>query len=260
MPLDQKLTAAIVIPARLESTRLARKLLLDQTGKTLIEHTWIAAAASQTIGRVIVATDSPEIADAVTQFGGEAVLTSLAHSSGTDRVAEVAAGLDVDLIVNLQGDEPEMEGAYLDRLVEIMAANRAAEVATLATPITNRDLLIDPACVKVVFDRRGRALYFSRSPIPTPRDPSFMDGYFGKPFLAQESIFFQHLGVYADRREFLLKISEMTPSRAEVVESLEQLRFLDHGHQIWVDVVAHGSRGIDTAQDYTLFVNRQSNR
>jgi 3-deoxy-manno-octulosonate cytidylyltransferase (CMP-KDO synthetase) len=241
----------IVIPARLPSTRLPRKLLLAETGKPLIQHTYEAASRAKLPAGLCVAADSEEIADAVRQFGGSAVLTDPNHASGTDRVAEVARRLaDVDVIVNVQADEPLIEGASIDRAVELLASDPMASVATLATPIRTRQQLDDPACVKVVFDHSGRALYFSRSPIPHARQ--WNDDLLS----AEPPVFYQHVGLYAYRREFLLTIAAVPRSRLEQAENLEQLRVLESGHQIAVGVVDEPSFGIDTPEDYRAFVAR----
>ncbi len=244
----------IVIPARLASTRLPRKLLLSETGKTVLQHTYEAASrASRPLG-VVVAADSQEIADTVEQFGGQSVRTDPNAATGTDRVAEAARALpDADVIVNVQGDEPEIAASSIDLTVRLLEENPNAVMATLATPIRTLSQLEDPACVKVTFDSDGRALYFSRSPIPHARD-----GY--ETFLALDPpVFHQHIGLYAYRRDFLFQMAEMPPSPLEQVEKLEQLRVLEAGHQILVGVVAEPSLGIDTRADYDTFVIRASN-
>ncbi len=199
----------IVIPARLESTRLPRKLLLRETGKPLIQHTYEAACrATRPLG-VCVAADHEEIAAAVRAFGGHVEMTDPHAPSGTDRVAEVARHLtDAEIIVNVQGDEPEIAGSAIDLAIELLEANPTAVMSTLATPIRSREQLEDPACVKVVFDANGRAMYFSRSPIPHARqwDDSLL--------AADPPHFYQHVGLYAYRREFLLQLAEMKPSPA----------------------------------------------
>ena len=171
-------TAQIIIPARLASTRLPRKLLLRETGKSLIRHTYEAARRSARAAGVCVATDHAEIFDEVRSFGGQVEMTDPAAPSGTDRVAEVARRMTgVDIIVNVQGDEPEIAGTSIDLAIELLEANPAAVMSTLATPIRSRRQLEDPACVKVVFDAAGRAMYFSRSVIPHPRqwDDALLD-------------------------------------------------------------------------------------
>jgi 3-deoxy-manno-octulosonate cytidylyltransferase (CMP-KDO synthetase) len=241
----------VVIPARLASTRLPGKMLLRETGKPLIQHTYEAACqASRPLG-VIVATDHASIADEVATFAGDCQLTSPAARSGTDRVAEVAARMEhVDIFVNVQGDEPEIAGSSIDQVIELLERHPDAVMATLATPIRSRRQLEDPSCVKVVFDHAGRALYFSRSPIPHARE------WRDELLAAEPPHFFQHLGIYAYRRDFLLRISDLPPSDTESLESLEQLRVLHAGHSILVGVTNHQAVGIDTWDDYRAFVSR----
>src|SRR3954470_17755881 len=162
----------VVIPARYASTRLPRKMLLRETGKTLLQHTYEAACAARKPAGVIIATDHAEIARDVEAFRGDFLMTSLHCASGTDRVAEVARQLpQADILVNVQGDEPEMSADNIDRVIELLEQDASAGMATLATRIRTPEQLANPACVKVVFDDAGRALYFSRSPIPFIRDP-----------------------------------------------------------------------------------------
>ena len=244
-------TSYVVIPARLASTRLPRKLLLRRTGKSLIRHTYDAAAKAARPAGICVATDHLEIFDEVRSFGGRAEMTDPAAASGTDRVAEVARRLtDVDIVVNVQGDEPELSGESIDLVIGLLEANPAAVMSTLATPIRSRRQLEDPACVKVVLDHRSRALYFSRSPIPCPR--SWDDALLS----VDPPHFHQHVGLYAYRREFLLQLAEMPPSPLEKLEKLEQLRVLEAGYPIVVGVVDEPTFGIDTPEDYRAFVRR----
>ena len=241
----------IVIPARLASTRLPRKLLLRETGKTLIQHTYEAARRSTLASGVCVAADCDEIADAVRSFGGRVELTDPAASSGTDRVAEVARRMtDADIIVNLQGDEPEVAGASIDLAIELLEKNQNAVMSTVATPIHLRRQLEDPACVKVVFDSSGRALYFSRSVIPHPRQWS------DELLAIDPPLFYQHVGLYAYRRRFLLELAAMPQSSLEQAEKLEQLRVLQAGHTILVGVIDEPTFGIDTPEDYRAFVGK----
>jgi 3-deoxy-manno-octulosonate cytidylyltransferase (CMP-KDO synthetase) len=243
--------SVVVIPARLASTRLPRKMLLRETGKSLIQHVYEAALKARRPAAVCVATDAAEILAEVQSFGGRAVMTDPAAPSGTDRVAEVARGLsDAEIVVNVQGDEPELSGASIDLAIELLERHPEAVMATLATPIRSRQQLDDPACVKVVFDRGGRALYFSRSPIPHPRH--WEEGL----LQADPPHFYQHLGLYAYRRDFLLRLAQMPPSPLEKVERLEQLRVLEAGHSILVAVVDEPGIGIDTPEDYRRFVER----
>ncbi len=245
----------VVIPARLASTRLPRKLLLDQTGKALLQHTYEAAQRASRPSGMCVAADHEEIAAKVRSFGGEVQMTSPDCASGTDRVAEVARKLhEVDILVNVQGDEPELAGHAIDRVIELLEENPTMDMATLATPIRSREQLEDPACVKVVFDRHGRALYFSRSPIPHARQWS------DDLLWANPPHFYQHVGLYAYRRDFLLRLATLERTPLEKLESLEQLRVLENGHQIVVGVVDEPTVGIDTPEDYRAFVRRMISR
>lgn len=239
-----------IIPARFASTRLPGKPLLSDTGMTLIRHVVEAARRSTVLSRIIVATDDPRIMEAVASFGGEAVMTREDHPSGTDRVAEVAAAIaDAEIVVNLQGDEPEVEGATLDLVARLLIDDRDAPMATIATPIRDASTLLDPGCVKVVCSKAGRALYFSRSPIPHVRDGGF-DPEATPPHA------YLHLGLYAYRRDFLLGLASLPPSPLERLEKLEQLRVLEAGYPIAVGIVAEAGVGIDTPEDYRRFVER----
>ncbi len=243
---------AIIIPARYASSRLPAKPLLRETGKYLIQHVYERACESGA-AHVVVATDDCRIFDAVRSFGGAVAMTRDDHPSGTDRVAEVAATLDADVIVNLQGDEPLIEPATLDLLPRLLADDAEAKMATLAVPITSVETWRDPNCVKLVRDRMGRALYFSRSPIPYVRD--------GEPNFSTQ-FFLQHLGLYAYRRAFLLELATLPPAALEETEKLEQLRVLALGERIQVGIVPHAHRGVDTPADYRRFVEmyRQSGK
>jgi 3-deoxy-manno-octulosonate cytidylyltransferase (CMP-KDO synthetase) len=236
---------AVVIPARFGSTRLAAKPLLRETGKYLVQHVYERAIRASAPALVLVATDDDRIRTAVESFGGKVMMTSPDHPSGTDRVAEVASRLDADAVINVQGDEPLFDPASIDRLAELIA-DPAADVATLAVPIPDAGAYHNPSIVKVVCDDRGRALYFSRSPIPAFRD--------GEPAFPSARVL-QHLGVYAYRREALRTFAETPPHPLEEAEKLEQLRILGTGGTIRVGVVAHAHRGIDTPADYAAFVS-----
>lgn len=248
----QPARVAIVIPARLHSTRLPQKLLLCETGRTVIQHTYEAAARATSVDRLCVAADGEEIATAVRAFGGNVVLTDPNHASGSDRVAEVARGWnDIDIIVNVQGDEPEISAEAIDQVVALLVQNPAAVMSTLSTPIRTAEKLNDPSCVKVVFDGQQRALYFSRSVIPHAR--AWSDDLLA----AEPPHFHQHLGLYAYRRDFLLQIATLPRPAIEQLESLEQLRVLHAGHTILVGSIDEPSIGIDTPGDYREFVARQ---
>lgn len=250
-----QLTSQIVIPARLASTRLPGKLLLRETGKTLLQHTFEAAGQARRPTGICIAADHASVFDEARAFGSEVRMTSTDLASGTDRVAAVARDLiQADIIVNVQGDEPELSGAAIDLVVELLEANPQAVMSTLATPIRSREQLEDPACVKVVFDQQGRALYFSRSPIPHARqwDDALLS--------SEPASFHQHVGMYAYRRDFLLRLAEMPRSTLEKIENLEQLRVLEAGEEILVGVIDEPTRGIDTPADYRAFVERWRNR
>jgi 3-deoxy-manno-octulosonate cytidylyltransferase (CMP-KDO synthetase) len=238
---------AIVIPARYASTRLPGKPLLRHTGKYLIQHVYEQARRARRASQVLVATDDPRIVAAVKSFGGQVVLTRRDHPSGTDRVAEVAANLDAEVIINLQGDEPFVDPAALDLLPELLERDPDMNLATLAVPITSLEQWHNPNCVKVVCDAASRALYFSRSPIPFVRN--------GRPPLqAQPAAFLQHVGLYAYRRHFLLRLATLPPEPLEKLEHLEQLRVLSLGHGIRVGIVRGAAGGVDTYDDYLRFV------
>jgi 3-deoxy-manno-octulosonate cytidylyltransferase (CMP-KDO synthetase) len=242
-----------VIPARLASTRLPEKLLLRKTGCSVLEHTYRAASKASLPEGITVAVDHQRLHDEVVRFGGVAEMTNPNAQCGTERVAEVAARTPaVDFWINVQGDEPEIEPSAIDQVYSLLLANPTASVATLATPIRDRKRLDDPNCVKVVCDLRGQALYFSRSPIPYPRN-------WDDSMLQQEPpLFMQHIGIYGYRRDFLAKLSQLSESPLEQTEKLEQLRFLQAGHVLVVGQLEHAPRGIDTQEDYDAFVSRQS--
>lgn len=242
------MSVAAIIPARYASTRFPGKPLASQTGKPLIQHVYEAVRGARRVDRVLVATDDVRIAEAVRAFGGEAVMTRADHPSGTDRVAEVAGKLDVDLVINVQGDEPDMDPSSIDTLVELMRAKPDAAMGSLACRFKRAEDVLNPACVKVVLDANGYALYFSRSVIPYPRDAAGRVGSPGNWLL--------HLGIYAYRPDFLVRLTQMPPAELERVERLEQLRALYAGARIAMAVVPHESTGIDTPEQYAAFVER----
>ena len=236
--------AVAIIPARLASTRLPAKALLRETGKYLIQHVCDQAAKARSLSDVIVATDDQRIVEAVRLFGGRAEMTRTDHVSGTDRIAEVAQRLDCDIVVNVQGDEPEIEPESIDLLVSMMEKSGGPSIATLACPFPVGADPADPNAVKVVCNEAGEALYFSRSKIPYPRGGQ------------AEQSWWLHVGIYAYRRETLLEISKLPPTGLERTESLEQLRWLGHGYRIAVGRANRAAVGIDTPEDYAAFVNR----
>lgn len=227
--------AIAIIPARYQSTRLPGKPVIKIQGKTLIEHVYRRVEKAGLIEKILVATDDERIANAVRQFGGDVIMTRTDHESGTDRLAEAAQNLSPDaLVVNVQGDEPLIEPEVIDRAV---AAARLgdADMVTLMTRLTGRNSIEDPNRVKVVVDRQGFALYFSRSPIP----------YNGTTFL--------HLGMYVYRVGFLRRFTQLERTPLEIAERLEQLRALEHGFHIRVVEVESESWGIDTPADLEKF-------
>lgn len=260
--------AIAIIPARLGSTRLPGKVLLSKTGKPLIQHVWEAARRSRRVSRVLVATDDRRVCDTAKAFGAEVVLTSTAHPNGTSRLSEAArvAGLADDaLIVNVQGDEPELEPEAIDAGVDAYLAclrtGTPADIATLAVPFSRDDARAiggceseaaehpdNPNCVKVVLDTRGFAMYFSRSRIPCDRDGT------GGP----EAACLRHIGLYVYTRQFLDRYLAMTPTPLEKCEQLEQLRALQHGCRIIVAIRPTAAPGIDTPEQYEAFVSRYS--
>lgn len=219
-------------------------MLASATGKPLVQHVWEQVRRARRVDRVIVATDDLRIAEAVAGFGGEAVLTRSDHVSGTTRIAEVAEGLDVPLVINVQGDEPEIDPTIIDRLVELLERRPDCPMATLASPLGGDAEAGDPNVVKVVLATDGRALYFSRSRIPFDRDG---DG--PAPLL-------RHLGLYGYRRDFLARYAALPETPLERSERLEQLRALEHGVPIAVAIVEACGEGIDTPEQYERFVRR----
>lgn len=239
----------IVIPARLASTRLPRKPLLDIAGKPLVQRVCEVAESSHAVS-VVVATEDPEIADVVTGFGGRAVLTASSHESGTDRLAEVVelAGWDDDtIVVNLQGDEPGIPPALLDRAAALLEEHPSAGIATFGTPIRSVEELFDPAVVKVVASQDGLALYFSRAPIPWVRRTF---GHGTPTSLPSGVPFTRHLGLYAYRAGTLRQFSRLPPAPAERAEALEQLRAMSHGIAIALGHIDEPpGHGVDTPED-----------
>jgi len=234
------MTAVGLIPARFAASRFPGKPLAPIAGRSMIQRVFEGAREAKSLRAVIVATDDPRIADACCAFGAEVAMTRGDHQSGSDRIGEVAAKLDDDIVVNIQGDEPLMRGFVVDAAVDALREDAEVPIATVVHPLdpADRD---DPNRVKVVLDHRGRALYFSRSAIPYPRDPSV------------RGPLWQHVGLYAYRRDFLLRFIRMAPTFAERSECLEQLRALEHGHEIRCAVVeGWRSVAVDVPGDVAL--------
>lgn len=256
MPTNLKIIA--IIPARYASTRFPGKPLAIINGKSIIQYVFEAASKASLINRVIVATDDERIFRKVEEFGGEAWMTSSNHISGTDRISEVAKKIDADIIVNVQGDEPLIEPEVIDMAVEPFLQSPLPpftkggeggffQMGTICTEIKSEDELKDPNVVKVVSDRNGYALYFSRSPIPYNRDTQGNPP--SPPFLKGGQGGFKHIGIYVYRKDFLIKFSELSPTPLEETEKLEQLRALEHGYKIKVIKTDYDSIGVDTPED-----------
>jgi 3-deoxy-manno-octulosonate cytidylyltransferase (CMP-KDO synthetase) len=224
-----------VIPARLGSTRLARKVLMDLGGKPVIQHVYERTRKARLLDDVIIACDDDEIVSVVRAFGGKAVLTSKHHTTGTDRLAEVVNDLDVKTIVNIQGDEPFVNPLTIDDLVSTMQKNADTVMATVVKRSENFEEFKKPDVVKAVLDEKGSVLYFSRMPIPT--------------FLKEGEFFYKHIGLYAFTKEFLFTFKKMPPSFLERHERLEQLRALENGYRIRAIETQFETIGIDTPDD-----------
>jgi 3-deoxy-manno-octulosonate cytidylyltransferase (CMP-KDO synthetase) len=239
-----------IIPARFASTRLPGKPLSEIHGRTMIERVYARARAATRVGRVLVATDDERIAAVVRGFGGEAVMTSSDHPTGTDRVAEAARAIDAEALVNVQGDEPMLDPAGIDVVAGALLDDSSLPMATLSIPLREVDEMLSPAVVKVVADAAGDALYFSRSPIPHVRLGPSADPRAAAEAAVARGLARRHVGLYAYRREALLRFATLAPSPLEEAEGLEQLRALHHGMRIRV-VPVDGESGVavDTPED-----------
>lgn len=222
-----------IIPARAHSSRFPFKILAPIHGKPMIQHVWELAKKAKSLDALIVATDHRDIFNCVESFGGQAVMTPSELPSGSDRVAFVAKSTKADIVVNLQGDEPLLNPEFIDRLVDTLIKNPDSQLSTLAVLRKNSEELINPNCVKVVFDNHGKALYFSRSPLASVNSGEF----------------YKHIGIYAYRRNSLFEFCELSPSSLELTEKLEQLRALQHGMSIQVCVVDQDTIAVDVPQD-----------
>jgi len=271
-----------VIPARYDSTRFAGKVLAKDTGKYLIQHTYERACMAKMPEKVIIATDSEKVVAAAAEFGAECVMTSPDHQSGTDRIAEAVAEMDVEIVINLQGDEPEIDPANIDYLARLLMDNPDCPMATLSAEFQTAQQVADPNIVKVVVassvqrgadsdqelhatrctlnahEKRcplnadcGKAIYFSRSVIPYDRDAGGVGN-------VQQ--YLRHLGIYAYRKDFLQTITSLPQTPLEKIEKLEQLRAIENGYSILVGKVKHTCDGIDTPEQYAEFVKRYKGR
>jgi 3-deoxy-manno-octulosonate cytidylyltransferase (CMP-KDO synthetase) len=236
-----------VIPARYASTRFPGKALAPILGKPMIRHVYERTACASLVSSVIVATDDERIADAVREFGGNVAMTSPRHETGTDRLAEIASNLDCDIIVNVQGDEPLIEPPMIDAAILPLAEDPSVMMGTLKSRIRSLHDFLSPNVVKVVTDRDGFALYFSRSPLPNFRDK--WNDLKDESFASGKLLCHKHVGLYVYRREFLLRYAAMEPSPLELAEKLEQLRVLENGYRIRVVETDFESIGVDTPAD-----------
>lgn len=231
-----------IIPARYASTRFPGKLLAEFLGKTIIQHVYQRAEQSELLADLMVATDDERILNTVKEFGGNAVMTSSEHKSGTDRIAEVARKIDADIVVNIQGDEPLIEPTAIDAAIQPLLEDETIAMGTLASQISNDTELANPNVVKLVLDKNDFALYFSRSPIPFARDGLDL----------RNQVYYKHIGLYVYRTNFLIKFSEMEQSYLEKLEKLEQLRSLENGYRIKVIKTQYKSIGVDTPEDLEM--------
>jgi 3-deoxy-manno-octulosonate cytidylyltransferase (CMP-KDO synthetase) len=237
---QKKSRVVAVIPARYASSRFPGKLLATLAGRPVIEHVVRRASQAKSIDRVLVATDDDRVFDCVKGFGGEVVMTSAGHPTGTDRIGEAVRDLPCDIVVNVQGDEPAIDPAAIDAAVAPLTADRALTMSTLAAPITDIGDLMSPHVVKVVTDINGNALYFSRSVLPGSREGEYN---------VSSGMYKWHIGLYVFRRDFLLTFIGLARTPLEKAENLEQLRALEHGYPIRVITTSYTGMDVNTPQD-----------
>jgi len=244
------LAIVAIIPARYGSTRLPGKPLSEIHGKPMIQHVHERASLARRLDRVVVATDDERIADAVRAFGGEVLMTSPRHATGTDRLAEAVGSTDAGVVVNIQGDEPMLDPAWIDGAIAPVLQKRGVEMATISVPLDGPDELLDAAVVKVVTDLHGDALFFTRAAIPHVRSEGTLSPRERAAAAVQRGLARRHVGLYVYTRATLLRLAELPPSPLEEAEGLEQLRALHHGIRIRV-VALQGTAGVsvDTAVD-----------
>ncbi len=244
-PPSTPLRVAAIIPARLNSSRFPGKLLANETGKSLLQHVWERAALCKRIQEIIIATDNELIRKTALAFGARCVMTRSDHPNGTSRICEAVSDIDAEIIVNVQGDEPEIEPELISAAIAALEADDGASLSTVVSPFLAHEDPANPNIVKCVVGMNNRALYFSRALIPCVRDLGHSRAEPRK-----------HVGLYVYRREFLNVFATLVPTPLEETEQLEQLRALEHGFSI---AVAHGvarSHGIDTPEQYAAFVSR----
>jgi len=270
----------VCIPARYDSTRFPGKVLAKDTGKYLVQHTYEQACKATRPERVLIAADDERIVDAAKTFGAECILTRVDHQSGTDRIAEAVANVPAEIVVNVQGDEPDIDPGHIDTLAELLLAHPEVPMATLATPLRRAEQVANPNIVKAIVSscavrdascdkekggsrqnrndnpqyatrnthhEAGKAIYFSRCPIPYDRDHAG---------IGPAEQYLRHIGIYAYRKDFLLTLTKLPQTPLEKLEKLEQLRVIENGHSILVGIVTDMSEGIDTPEQYAAFVAR----
>jgi 3-deoxy-manno-octulosonate cytidylyltransferase (CMP-KDO synthetase) len=244
------LAIVAMIPARFGSTRLPGKPLSDIHGKTMIQHVYERAMAARLPDRVLVATDDERVAAVVRAFGGEAAMTSPLHATGTDRLAEAVGVTDAEVIVNVQGDEPMLDPAWIDGAVAALLDDPRVDLSTISIPLRDPEEMLSAGVVKVVSDVRGDALYFSRSPIPHVRMGIAPEADASAREAVKRGLCRKHVGLYVYRREALLRLASLPPCPLEEAEGLEQLRALHHGMRIRVvPWEGEGTQAVDTPQD-----------
>jgi 3-deoxy-manno-octulosonate cytidylyltransferase (CMP-KDO synthetase) len=231
--------AIAVIPARYNSSRLPGKPLISIKGKPLIQRVYEKALKSKLLDRVLVATDNQKVKDLMENLGGEVKLTSKNHPTGTDRAAEAVRNIPCEVVLNIQCDEPFLDPRMVDDLIRLMKKEKELKMATLAYKMKDPQLIYDPNIVKVILDQKDFALYFSRMPVPFHR----------KDGKSKKSCFYEHIGVYAFRKSFLLRFAQLPQSPLEIAEKLEQLRALENGYKIKVLVTRYNSRAINSYSD-----------
>lgn len=241
-----------IIPARYASTRFLGKPLVEIAGKSMIQRVYEQANKAQLLNEVIVATDDSRILEHVLAFGGQALMTATTHQSGTDRCAEIAAlKTDFNYIVNIQGDEPFIAPSQIDLIIQVLQENSQASIATLVKKITNPQQLLNTNIVKAVFNQKMEALYFSRQAIPFQRGKKEVDWL-------NAYNFYKHIGMYAYEKNTLIEIAQLPQSQLEIAESLEQLRWLDHGYTIGIGLTDIESLGIDVPEDLERLLKTKS--
>jgi 3-deoxy-manno-octulosonate cytidylyltransferase (CMP-KDO synthetase) len=249
--------AVAVIPARFNSTRFPGKPLATLRGKIVIQHVYEHATSAKLVDAVFVATDDKRIFDAVTSFGGRAVMTSVSHASGTDRIAEAVSGIECDYVVNVQGDEPFIRAEMIDDVIELLYNDDEVSISTLAKKITDTHELMTSHTVKVVMNSAGFAMYFSRAPIPFDRDAwqarrteygmQLVGAVHESPL--RDCCWYKHIGIYGYKKNTLMAFTSLKEGRLEQLEKLEQLRALEAGMKIKVKITEHDTFGIDTIED-----------